>query len=141
MRQLALVLAAVVPLALLGACGGDDSTGPGETNPVGSYTLQTVNGNTMPWRFLVVGNDWAEITGGTGNINNGGTYSLTFNYRTMESGQTSTFSETSAGTYVRNGNAITFTDGTDGSRATGTITGTQISVTDEDGIVYVFRRN
>jgi hypothetical protein len=138
--RFSLLLVAFAPLAIFSACGGDDSTGPGETTIVGSYTLQTINGNTMPWRFLVVGNDWAEITGGTGNINNGGTFSVTYNYRVMEAGQTSTFSETSTGTYVRNGNAISFT-ASDGSRANGTITGTQISITDEDGFVYVFRRN
>lgn len=136
MRRLILALGAV----LLLACGGSDSTGP-DGSIVGSYTLQTVNGNNLPWRFLVFGNDWAEITGGSGNINNGGTYSLTFNYRVMESGQTTTFSETSIGTYVQNGNAVTFTDQSDGSSASGTVTGSQISVTDEDGFVYVFRRN
>jgi hypothetical protein len=141
MRQLAFVLAAVISLSILGACGDDDSTGPSESSIVGSYTLQTVNGNTMPWRFVVVGNDWIEITGGSGDINTGGTYSLTLNYRAMESGQTTTFSETSTGTYTRNGNAVSFTDGSDGSRANGTVSGNQISVTDEDGVVYVFRRN
>src|SRR5688500_1710711 len=85
MRRLALVLAAVVPLTLSGACG-DDSTSP-EATIFGSYTLQTVNGNTLPWRFLVVGNDWAEITGGNGNINRDGTYSLTGNFRVMQRGR------------------------------------------------------
>lgn len=50
----------------------------------------------------------AGITGGSGNINNGGTQSITFNFRTMRAGQTSTFSETATGTYVRNGNANVF---------------------------------
>jgi hypothetical protein len=139
MRRFALVLAAVVPLTLSGACG-DDSTSP-EATIFGSYTLQTVNGNTLPWRFLVVGNDWAEITGGNGNINRDGTYSLTGNFRVMESGQTSTFSETSTGTYARNGNTITFTDQSNGATASGTISGSQITVTDEGGVVYVFRKN
>ena len=140
MRQLACILAAVVPLSIFGACGDDEGTGPGESSIVGSYTLQTVNGNTLPWRYLVLGNDWAEITGGSGTINANGSYSLTANFRTMESGQTDTFSETSTGTYVRSGNAITFT-ASDGTRASGVISGTQITVTDEDGIVYVFRRS
>lgn len=136
MRRLILALGAVSLLA----CGGSDSTGP-DGSIVGSYSLQTVNGNNLPWRFLVVGNDWAEITGGSGNINNGGTYSITFNYRVMETGQTTTFSETSIGTYVQNGNAVAFRDQTDGSTVSGTVTGSQISVTDQDGFVYVFRRN
>jgi hypothetical protein len=137
-------LSLLAGVALLAACGGDGGpTGPNPTTTVitGGYTLQTVNGNTLPWRFLVVGNDWAEITSGSGNINSDGTYSMRVNYRVRESGQESTFSETSTGTYVRNGNAITFTDAADGSRASGTVSGNQISVTDEDGIVYVFRRN
>lgn len=136
MRRLLLVVGAV---SLLG-CGGGDSTGPGGSI-VGSYSLRTVDGNNLPWRFLVIGNDWAEITGGSGNVNSGGTYNITFNYRVMESGQTSTFSETSTGTYVQNGNAVTFTDQSDGTIASGTVTGSQISLTDEDGFVYVFRRN
>lgn len=124
---------------MLAACGGD-STGPDETNVVGSYTLQTVNGNNLPWRLLVVGNDWFEITGGSGSINADGTYSLTFSWRESESGQVSTGSESSVGTYTRNGNAITFRDASDGLTAIGTISGRQISVTSE-GVVFVFVRN
>jgi hypothetical protein len=140
MRRLALVLAAVVPLALAGSCGGDSATGPGDTNIAGSYTLQSVNGNSLPWRPIVVGNDFFEITSGGASINADGTYSLTFNWRESISGQVSTGSESSVGTYTRNGNAITFTDASDGSTATGTISGRQISVTSE-GVVFVLVRN
>ncbi len=132
-------LSALAGLALLAACGGD-STGPGETNVVGSYTLQTVNGNNLPWRAIVIGNDWFEIASGSGSINADGTYSLTFNWRESIAGQTDEGSESSVGTYTRNGNAITFRDASDGSTASGTISGRQISVTVE-GVVLVYVRN
>jgi hypothetical protein len=131
-------LCAVTGLAVLAACG--DSTGPGDTNIVGSYTLQTVNGNRLPWRVIVIGNDFFEITGGGGNINADGTYSLTFNWRESVSGQEDTGSESSVGTYTRTGNTITFRDASDNSTATGTISGRQLTVTSE-GAVLVFVRN
>jgi hypothetical protein len=132
-------LSALVGFAILAACGGD-SSGPGDTNIVGSYTLQSVNGNPVPWRAIVIGNDWFEIRGGSGSINADGTYSLTFNWRESVAGQTDEGSESSVGTYTRNGSAITFRDASDGSTASGTITGRQISVTSE-GVVLVYARN
>jgi hypothetical protein len=131
-------LSALAALALIAACGGD-STGPGDTNIVGSYTLQTVNGNPVPWRAIVIGNDWFEIRGGSGSINADGTYSLTFHWRESVAGLPDEGSESSVGTYTRNGNAITFRDAS-GSTASGTITGRQISVTSE-GVVLVYVRN
>jgi hypothetical protein len=131
-------LSALAGLALLTACG--DSSGPGETDIVGSYTLQTMNGNALPWRAIVIGNDWFEFTSGSGSINADGTYSLTLNWRESTSGQIDSGAEPSVGTYSRNGNAITFTDASDGSTIVGTITGRQISITSE-GIVLVFVRN
>jgi hypothetical protein len=132
-------LSTLAGLALLGACGGD-STGPDETNIVGSYTLQTINGNPLPWRPFVIGNDWFEFAGGSGSINPDGTYSLTFTWRESVDGVVDQGSESTVGTYTRNGNAITFRDATDNSTLVGTITGRQISVTSE-GVVLVFVRN
>jgi hypothetical protein len=132
-------LSALAGFALFAACGGD-STGPGDTNIVGSYTLQSINGNPVPWRAIVIGNDWFEIASGSGSINADGTYSLTFNWRESVAGETDEGSESLVGTYTRNGNAITFRDASDGSTAIGTISGRQISVTSE-GVVLVYVRN
>jgi hypothetical protein len=132
-------LSALAATALLAACG-DSGTGPDDTDIVGSYTLQTINGNAVPWR-LALGNDWFEITSGSGNINADGTFRLTYDWRASVSGQVDGDSEDLVGTYTRNGNAITFRDPSDGSTvATGTISGRQLTVTYE-GDVLVFVRN
>jgi hypothetical protein len=140
-RSFVSALGVLAVLAVLTACRGDSGarTGP-DDSIAGLYTLQTGNGNTLPWRFLVFGSDWSEITSGSVRLDSDGTYSIRFDYRLMESGQQSTFSETFGGTYVRSGNAVTFTDSSDGSTAPGVVSGNQISVRD-DGIVYVFRRS
>jgi hypothetical protein len=131
-------LSALAAIALLAACG-DSGTGPDDTNIAGSYTLQTINGNSLPWR-LGGGNDWFEFTSGSGNINADGTFTLTYNWRESISGQVDAGSEPLVGTYTRNGNAITFTEASTGDTATGTISGRQISVT-SGGFVLVFVRN
>ncbi|MFN2565090.1 MAG: hypothetical protein ABR499_08800 [Gemmatimonadaceae bacterium] len=129
---------AAAAIALLAACGGDSSTAP-DANIAGSYTLETVNGNGLPWRFFVLDDDWIEVATGTGSINADGTYSLRLDYRFREAGEESTFNESSVGTYTRNGNAIEFTDA-DGSRLRGSISGRRITVT-SPGVVLVFERD
>jgi hypothetical protein len=133
-------LSALAVLAFLAACGGDPA-GP-NADISGSYTLQSVNGNALPWRYLVFGGrDFEAIASGSGEINGNGTYSLAFNYLTGRGEQTFTSSGTTAGTYTRNGSAITFTDQTSGRQESGTVSGRQLSITCEGGYTCVFRRD
>jgi hypothetical protein len=133
-------LSALAVLAFLAACSGDP-TGP-NADISGSYTLQSVNGNALPWMYLVFGGrDFDAIASGGGEINADGTYRLTLNFVQGRSEQRITSSGTTAGTYTRNGSAITFTDRTSGRRESGTVSGRQLSVTCHGGYMCVFRRN
>ena len=136
MRKLALVLAAAVPLALA-ACG-DDSTGP--ENVAGTYALQTVEGNTLPWRFFVVGDEWIELTAGSLVISGNGTWTAELHFRERVGGETTEYPEESVGTWERDGDQIIFTDDSDGSVIVATLSGNRLTAVDEDDFVYVFTR-
>jgi hypothetical protein len=137
MRKLLALSAAVL---LSAAACSDGGTGPSaEANIAGNYTLQTVNGNPLPWRPFVVGNDFVEITSGSGTVNADNTYSLRIDVRTSVDGQITMDPVTEVGTWTRNGNNVSFRS-SDGSVANGTVTGNQISLTDQDGFVLVFRK-
>lgn len=129
---------ALALIAFLAACGGDSSTGP-DTSHLGNYTLRTVQGNNVPATIYQAGNDKIELINGFVNINADNSYTAALNYRITESGQVSTYQENSQGTYVRNGNAISFTERTDGSTSTGTLTGSQLSIT-LDGVALVYSK-
>lgn len=136
-RTLLSALLMVASLFTLGACG--DSTGPGGGSITGTYKLQTVNGNPLPYVIVQVGSDKVEVSEGSLTLNADNTYSSRFTFRTTEGGQVTTETDTSVGTYTRNNNAITFTDSSDGETITGSVSGNTITFT-EEGLVLVFKK-
>lgn len=126
---------ATLGLALtLAACG--DATGP--TSIVGLYSLQTVNGETLPVTVFQDATERFEILGGRVSLNGDGTFSDATDFR-YTSGQTVlTDTETATGTYVETGNNITFnvSDGGSYSMAVSGRTLTQVL----EGITLVYRR-
>jgi hypothetical protein len=105
MRRVALVLAAVLPLALA-ACG--DSTGPGG-GLAGTYELRTINGQALP--FLVGEfpdlDLTEELTAGSVRLNANATFSASHTVRLTEGTQVTTFTTDINGTYSRSGNNVT----------------------------------
>jgi hypothetical protein len=105
MRKL---IVGVLALAVL-ACGGDKSTSPRAT-VVGTYTLQTVNGQNLPVTFFQNAEEKDEILSGTVSLNSDGTFTDKSNIRVTITGRNpQTFPFDFAGRYTLNGNNVTFT--------------------------------
>jgi hypothetical protein len=94
MRRIALALTLGLALGL-GACNSD-STGP-NGSVVGSYQLQRINGNTLPYTFP----SGATITSEQFTLNSDGTYTDIANYSNA-----STYIE--RGSFSANGGAVQF---------------------------------
>ena len=136
-RRILMVLGISVLFAGLSACGSD-STGPKDTDWLGTYALETVEGQNLPAVLIQIGNDKLEITAGSIRLNEDQTFSASLTFRTTEGGNVTTDTESDTGTYTKNGNALRFTYG-DGSQDTGSLNGKVLTVTSE-GITLVLRK-
>lgn len=120
------------------ACGGD-ATSPGSASVAGSYALQTVNGDPLPYIVLQIGADKIEVLNETVTLLDGGTFTQQGSLRVTESGVVSVQSYVDAGSYVRTGTALAFEFNSDGSTGTGTISGNTITV-GVSGLSLVYRK-
>ena len=120
---------------VLGACD-DDGTAP--ESLVGRYTLQTVDGNPLPFVIIQVEADKVEVTAAHINLNKDRTCSDSFTLVTTEDGIETTESKTDVCTYTTNNTGITITfvgeDPFDGS-----IVGSQLTIIDL-GIVFIYQK-
>lgn len=131
-----LVLAAVVALPFA-ACG-DSGTSPGRSGVVGTWDLQTINGQPLPFVIEQQGADRFELTRDSFTFSTS-RFTHTTDYRFTEAGQVEIGSEEDAGRYTLDGNALTVQFDSDGSSATAAVSGNTITFT-ADGIVGVYRR-
>jgi hypothetical protein len=106
------ILAVVTLLVLLvaGACG-DSSTSPAAGSIAGTYTLRTLGGATLPLVISNPGANKVEILDDTFVLKDEGTWAETGHKRTTISGQASTQTTFSTGTFTRNGALITMVGG------------------------------
>ena len=110
MRRIAL-LAALVALA---ACS-NDSTSP-SVSLVGSYSLRTINGNTLPYTF----SNGSVLVSDRLTLNPDNSY---VDFATFSNGSSST----EQGFWSSNNNVITFDDRTDGIQYTGSLSGSVLT--------------
>jgi hypothetical protein len=103
-RARLLVAAALV---VGGAAACSDLTGFNGTAD-GSYFLQTVNGNTLPYSFSESGST-ITVLSGTYALNSNRTYTALLTYRITTGSQTSTGSQSESGDWTQSGNSVTFT--------------------------------
>jgi hypothetical protein len=121
----------------LGACGGD-STGPASN--LGRYTLQTVDGDPLPFVVLQVGADKIEITAAHINLNEDLTCSSSATLQVTTDGDVSTDVAAEVCTYTLNDTAISVVFPSDGGRtAVGSIVGSQLTLTD-GGFVLIYSK-
>jgi hypothetical protein len=100
------ILAVIAATTL--ACGGSDkSTGPNGA-VAGTYTLRTINNQSLPVIIDQSGSDKLEIIGGTVRLNSDMSFTDATTYRLTLNGQVSEDTDTAFGTYVVSGNNITF---------------------------------
>ena len=121
---------------VLVACG-DGVIGPEDI--AGTYTLQSVNGHTLPWVMQVGTTQSMELTEGSITINQNMTCSRSLKLTETDGGTVTTVTNTDGGTYTLVNGAITFTWDSDGSTDSGSIGGSQLTIT-VDGDVLIFRK-
>lgn len=136
LRRAFVAVCACLALSLTG-CGGD-STSPGGSNVVGTYTLQTVNGGTLPYSTDLGGGILLRITAGRITLNADRTFSTAISYEVRQGTSTSSDTDTDNGTYEEANGAVRMTFG-DGTQIAGTVSGNTFSLSIE-GDVFVFRR-
>jgi len=131
---------------LLAACG--DDTGTNGSSIFGTYTLQTIDGVSLPWLNRQVGATVFEITAGSVRLNSDNTYSFSITSTETTAGIVETEVTTGAGTFVATGAgtfvatvfSIQFSDSGDGfGPFSGSITGKTLTIIDE-GVAFVFRK-
>jgi hypothetical protein len=101
------------------ACGGDKSTAPKRIE--GTYTLQSIDGQTLPMIYYddATAGQRIEVLSGSITLSSDGTFSAPWSLRVTDGGTTGPYSETCTGTYTRSGNNITRVE-TDGVWCGGT---------------------
>jgi hypothetical protein len=125
---LALLVAAV-------ACGSDAPSSPTEVTFAGTYTLQTVNGQKLPYVLLQQGANAATLMDDRLTIADGGSWSETESWRITDNGVTSNQTIASAGTWLRSGANLLLTDGATNKTAyTGTFSQNRLDLTSSLGV-------
>ena len=135
MRRLLILTITLLAVALLTACGGDDTTGGDEDNTgpgsiFGTYTLITVNGEELPVEIQA----GITITSGTLRLNSDNTYSIS----TPAIFQDEPVTFTDTGTFTVDGSTIQFS-GVSSGDSSGTISGNTLTVSAE-GFTFVYRK-
>ena len=114
------------------ACG-DDVIGPEDI--AGTYTLQSVNGQSLPWG-LEAG---VEVTAGSITITQNMTCSRSLTATLTDGGTVVSVTNADEGTYTFVNGAIMFSWDSGGSTDSGSIGGSQLTIT-VDGDVLIFRK-
>jgi hypothetical protein len=122
----------------IAACSTDSTTGP-TGSIAGTWTLQTVNGFSLPFTIEQTVTDKVELLSDVIVISGTGSFTQTATVRTTTNGAATTQSAADAGTYTLNGTAITLHFNSDGSTGTGSWSGNTITTTD-GGLALVFKR-
>ena len=131
--------ALVATLLLVGAaCGGDTATGPDGGNIDGSYTLRTINGQTLPYTTLSAGVNTAEVLSASLSLNADGTFREERSVRRTHAGVAITEAEMKFGTYTSTSSGVTFR-ATTGALVSGTRGGGSITFV-EEGFTFVYAR-
>lgn len=114
-----------------------DSTAP-ESDFFGTYHLQTVNGQALPYVVAQSGQNSVAVTGDQLTVADGGSWSETINYRIVENGATRTETTSDGGTWVRTGTTLSlYQSGQTTTSYSGSITRNTLTFTDAS-FVQVF---
>ncbi len=135
MRWFAMALLAVS----VAACGSDAPSDPGPVSAVGTWTLETVNGNRLPFLLDQRGNDRIELISASLDLKAGGTFSSTSAERSTVAGVTQDQSYVDPGHFTLAGAVVTFTFDADASVSQGTIT-SDVMTFNASGLLAVYRR-
>lgn len=139
-------LAAFAVIVAIVACS-DASAPTVQKSPEGNYAIATVNGKPLPAAlFSDTGGYTLEITSGSLSLTSDGKYSSVMGFRQTLPGAVSTYSDSTGGTWVRNGGNVQFTETSTGLMLTAAWADSRITVTDTNSgpspitLVYDLKR-
>jgi hypothetical protein len=122
---------------LLAGCGSDTSTGPKKAAIVGTWNLQSINGQALP--FLASASDpQIEILGDQIVVSADGTFTDALAVRVTDGTDVVTSTIDDNGTYTVNGTAVEFVF-SDNSSGTASVTGDTFTV-GESGFSWLYER-
>ena len=109
-----------------------DSSAPNvQKTPEGNYTIGTVNGKAVPAPlFSDTGGYLLEITSGSLSLTADGKYSSVMGFRQTLPGNVSTYTDSTGGTWVRNGGNVRFTETSTGLTLSAVWTNRLLTVVD-----------
>lgn len=128
---------AVAALVLLVAACGKDANDPIDT-VAGTYTLRSVNGQSLPAVVYDDGSYKLEVTAASYVLAASGSFTNSISIRETENGVVTPSTEVDTGTYAVNGTTITLTDA-EGDVISGTLSGDTLTFS-SDGITAVSRK-
>lgn len=131
MRRLLFVLT----LATLAACG---STEPGDDFR-GSYTLESVNGQPLPYTYALDFGFTSTITNGLVIVTPDGKWSWLLDSTFSGGGETKPEESIIFGTWTSSGNTLTLKSDDPPTLVTATVNGDAMTLT-KDGNAYLFKR-
>lgn len=132
MRKLAVLLA----LAFLPAC--KDATGSNFAEIAGTYTMQSVNGGTLPFFMGLSQGDSVHITGGSIVLRADRRFSDNADFRIKAGGQSTTDSDLLEGRFTVGSGVVSFTSD-DGQRYTASVNGSTLSM-QRGAFLVVYRK-
>ena len=102
---------ALFGVLLLGACGGDASTGV-NGDASGTYTLQSIGGKPLPVTVATSATTTVTFKSGALTVNTDNTFSetLDFDQTDVTSGAVTSGTSTCVGTYSQRGNSFSFSE-------------------------------
>ena len=135
--RVAMLAAATASVMVAAACGGDSPSSPGgppgQSSPVGSYAIASVNAKPLPFAMFSDTNYLYEVTSGSISLTADGKYASVMSFRQTIPGNVSVFVDTASGTWVLSGSAVTFTDAADTSVDHATWASGKLTFTETNG--------
>jgi len=107
---------------------------------LGTWRLQTVNGQALPFTLPEEEVDKLELTGETITLIVSGRVAMVTTFRVTDGGNVTAESVPDAGTYAVNGSTLTFKFDSDGSTPSATVNG-DIMTLQDIGLTFVYRRD
>ena len=130
------ILLAVALLSAAAACG-DDAVSP--PSIFGTYTLHAVDAKQLPALLLNDGDYTFEAADGAYVLRENGTFSSSQTWREEYQGWTHLSTHSFEGTFTLSGSTVTFVWPSDGATWTGTLTGSELTVVDDDQL-WLYRK-
>ena len=133
-RTVLYVLASLVVLS----CG--DSTSPVENPLVGTWRLQTVSGQPIPYVLEQDAGRKVELTGETVTLLASGRQTMVTSFRVTEGGKVTLEDVPAPGSYTVNNSTLTITFDADTDIYTAIVNGNTMTI-DDIGLTFLYRRD